>query len=586
MARGRRALRLLVALLAAGAFSTVSTAAAQAGAPTLQVTVEGIRGEVRDNVLSQLGIEQRRRDTDHTDARVQRLHRQAEAEIRGALEPFGYYRPAITSDLSRGAAGWHARYGIEPGPAIRLGDVDVRLLGPGGADPVFRERIEAFPLRRGDVLRHDLYELGKLELLSLAADRGYLQARLVTHRIAVDTSSYTASLALHLETGERHRFGEVRFDQAGFSEDLLLGFVPFRPGDPYATVDLIALQRSMVESDFFRSVDVRARPDLADGLAVPVHVTLEARPRSLLGFGAGYGTDTGPRASGSIELRQLNRFGHRFTSEARVSMIRNGLNTRYLIPRGSPGDQLALSVGFVDDRPRTHSTQSLQVGASLNHRRGIWREQLYVNVQQDWFEVGDTRGTTRLVLPGASWSRTRTDDPIHSTRGSRVQFDVRGTDEWIGSEVGFFQATLRGKRVRSPFPDGRLLVRGDLGYTLVDDFGSLPPTLRFFAGGDQSVRGYGYQALGPRGPDGEIQGGRHLVVGSVEYEQRLVGDWGAATFFDVGNSMNGLGDRLRQGAGAGIRWVSPVGLLRLDVASAISEPGRPLRLHIVIGPDL
>jgi translocation and assembly module TamA len=582
----------LAGLLPLGLLVALQPAAAQAvglAAPqviTLQVSVEGVQGEVRDNVLSRLSIEQRRRDSDHSEPRIQRLHAQAEGEIRSALQPFGYYRPVVSGELTRSGSSWHARFRVEPGSAMRLSDVDVRLLGAGSGDAAFRNRAAAFPLRRGDVLRHDLYEEGKLELLTVAAERGYLEARFTSHRIAVDTASLQATLVLHLETGERHRFGPVTFEQTGFDEELLRGFVPFREGDAYATSQLLELQRSLVESGFFRGVDVRARPDRVEGFAVPVEVTLEPRPRSLYSVGAGYGTDTGPRASASWELRRLNRMGHRLTGEARASFARSGVSARYLVPTGSAGDQLALSVGFQDERPVTHTTQSLLLGASLNHRRGGWQEQLYLQLQQDWFEVGERRGATRTVLPGASWTRTRTNDPLHTARGSRLALDVRGTHSVLGSEIGFAQVTLRGKRIRPAHEGARLIVRGDLGFTAVDRFTSLPPTMRFFAGGDQSVRGYGYQALGATDAEGRLEGGRHLAVGSVEYERTLLGDWGAALFYDVGNAFNGAGDGLRHGVGAGIRWLSPVGQVRLDLASAVSEPGRPLRLHVVIGPDL
>jgi len=569
-------------------FALLSLAAAPAAAqaPVLRVEVEGVQGELRDNILAQLSIEQRRRDADLWESRVRRLHQQAESEIRAALKPLGHYRPTVASELRRTSDGWHARYRIEPGEPVRVGEVDVRLLGAGGADPTFVARVDAFALRPGDVLRHDLYEDGKLELLTIAAERGYLQARLAAHRVAVDTAALRAVVTLHLDTGERHRFGAVRFNDSGFSDELLTGFVPFRSGDAYSTAQLLLLQRSLIESDFFRSVDVRGRPDQADGLDVPVEVTVEGRPRGMYSIGAGFGTDTGPRGSGAWELRRINRWGHRMTGELRGSPTRSGISTRYQIPTGSAGEQFALAAGVQDERPATHTSQSLLVGASLNHRRGAWRERLYVNVQQDWFTVGDTRGSTRTVLPGANWTRTRTDDPIHTRRGSRVAVDVRGTDEAIGSEVGFVQARLRAKLVRTPHRSGRVLLRGDVGYTAVDEFANLPPTMRFFAGGDQSVRGYGFQALGPVDGEGLPLGGRHLLVGSVEYERSVWGGFGAAAFYDVGNALNGWNDGMRHGAGFGLRWSSPVGMVRLDLASAVSEPGRPLRLHVVIGPDL
>jgi translocation and assembly module TamA len=577
----RTAVLLFVALLVSAAAVT-----AQGNGGAIRVEVEGVRGELRDNVLAQLGIEQRRRDAGLWESQIQRLHRQAEAEIRAALQPFGHYRATVDGALTREGNGWRARYRIDPGEPVRVGTVDVQLLGAGADDPAFRERADGFALRSGEVLRHALYEAGKLELLTVAAERGYLQARLLTHRIAVDTAALRADVTLHLDTGERHRFGEVRFPQNGFREELLLGFVPFHSGAPYATADLLALQRALIETDFFRSVEVRARPDQADGLVVPVEVTLEPHPRGRYSAGLGFGTDTGPRGSGAWELRRLNRWGHRMTGEVRGSPTRSGISTRYLIPVGAAGEQFALAAGFQDERPATHTSQSLLFGASVNHRRGLWRERVYLNLQQDWYTVGETRGVTRTVLPGATWSLTRADDPIHATRGIRLSLDLRGTDEVLGSEVGFVQATLRAKTVRSPHPGGRVLLRGDLGYTAVDRFDDLPATMRFFAGGDGSVRGYGYQALGPVDDAGLARGGRHLAVASAEYERTLLGDWGAALFYDVGNALNGLDDGLRHGAGAGLRWRSPVGMVRLDLASAVSEPGRPLRLHVVIGPDL
>jgi translocation and assembly module TamA len=555
-------------------------------AQAVEVVVEGVRGAERDNVLALLTLEQRRADAALTESQVRRLHGRAASEIRAALEPFGYYRADVDAELERTATGWRVTYRIDPGEPVRLAEVDVRLLGPGADDAAFRDRVASFPLRPGDPLRHAQYEEGKLELLTVAAERGYLQARLAAHRIAVDTAAGQAWLTLHLETGERHRFGEVRFHQTGFSDDLLRASVPFRAGEPYSTARLLELQRTLIETDFFRSVDVRARPELADGLAVPVDVTLEARPRGQYSAGVGYGTDTGPRGTGAWEVRRINRWGHRMNGEARLSPTRSGVSTRFSIPFGPAGGQFTLSAGLQDERPRTHTTQTLVLGAGLNHRRGHWRETLYLNLQQDWFEVGGARGGTRTVLPGASWTRTRADDPIHATRGSRVSLDVRGTDEVLGSEVGFAQATLRGRWVRSPHRESRLLLRADLGYTAVDDFASLPPTMRYFAGGDQSVRGYGFQRLGPSDAGGQPLGGRHLAVASVEFERMLRGDWGAAVFYDIGNALNRVEDRLNHGAGAGLRWRSPVGMVRLDVASAVSEPGRPLRLHVVVGPEL
>ena len=110
--------------------------------------------------------------------------------------------------------------------------------------------------------------------------------------------------------------------------------------------------------------------------------------------------------------------------------------------------------------------------------------------------------------------------------------------------------------------------------------------MRFFTGGAQSVRGYAYQSLGPVDANGEVTGGKYLVVGSIEFEHSFKNKWGVAAFYDVGNAINDISDDLKKGTGIGVRWKSPVGPVRIDLASAISLEGNPWRIHITIGPDL
>jgi translocation and assembly module TamA len=156
----------------------------------------------------------------------------------------------------------------------------------------------------------------------------------------------------------------------------------------------------------------------------------------------------------------------------------------------------------------------------------------------------------------------------------------------LGSDTDLLQTRLQGKFVRPLGQNQRLLLRGDLGLSYVSDFDALPATLRFFAGGDQSVRGYAYNSLGPEDASGEVIGGRHLVVGSIEYERRIKEKWGAAVFYDVGNALNSLGDPLRYSVGIGARWRSPVGPVRVDLGIPITEAEDAVRLHISLGPDL
>jgi translocation and assembly module TamA len=131
-----------------------------------------------------------------------------------------------------------------------------------------------------------------------------------------------------------------------------------------------------------------------------------------------------------------------------------------------------------------------------------------------------------------------------------------------------------------------LLARGTLGTTIVDQFATLPASVRFFTGGSTTVRGYSYNSLGPKDANGEVVGGKYLLVGSLEFEHKFTPRWAWAVFYDIGNAIDDFNDPLKEGAGGGIRWQSPVGPVRLDVGFALSENTRPWEIHFNIGPDL
>ena len=163
---------------------------------------------------------------------------------------------------------------------------------------------------------------------------------------------------------------------------------------------------------------------------------------------------------------------------------------------------------------------------------------------------------------------------------------MKGAHTALGSDARFLQLRAQGKFIQPIAEQGRLLLRGEAGFSQVSELSSLPASLRFFTGGDQSVRGYSYNSLAPRDSNGKIVGGEQLLVGSMEYERRIKGEWSAAVFYDRGNAIDHWTEKLKAGAGFGVRWKSPVGQVRVDLAWALSDPGRPFHFHLVIGPDL
>jgi translocation and assembly module TamA len=211
---------------------------------------------------------------------------------------------------------------------------------------------------------------------------------------------------------------------------------------------------------------------------------------------------------------------------------------------------------------------------------------LSLTFQQEDFTIGLTDENTALLMPGVNVQRVWGRERLIATRGARLQLDLKGAQEGLLSDASFVQGQVDAKLILPLGERQRLISRGTLGAIYTDDFERLPPSIRYFAGGDQSVRGYDYNRLGPRDASGEVIGGRYLVVGSLELERHIRGNWRAALFYDTGNALDGWNESLEQGAGIGLRWETPIGLVRLDVATALSEDGRPWRLHLTVGPDL
>jgi translocation and assembly module TamA len=175
---------------------------------------------------------------------------------------------------------------------------------------------------------------------------------------------------------------------------------------------------------------------------------------------------------------------------------------------------------------------------------------------------------------------------IHTLDGLRLDIGMRGASKQVVSDTNFFQLQGGIKGITPLGNHNRLIARGRLGATRTDEFHLLPSSVRFFAGGAQSVRGYAYQSLGPKDAAGKVVGGKYLMVGSVELEHSFNAQWGMALFYDGGNAIDNIEDKLERGAGFGVRWQSPVGPVRIDLASAVTRDGKPWRLHITIGPDL
>lgn len=551
----------------------------------VEVRIEGVDGEAEENIRSYLEITRLPADEAVQGAQVRRLHRRAAEQIRAALRPLGYYDAAIDGELEGGPDDWIARYTVDPGEPVRLSAVDVRLEGEGRDDAAFRGTLDNIPLAPGDRAHHGRYEDAKRELLAAAARRGYLEASWAESRLEIDPEERDARAILRLHTGPRYRFGEVTFRQDILDEDFLRRYLRFEEGDFFNRRQLLDSQFALSDSEYFRSVDVAADRGQATDLRIPVAVHTEPRPRNRYTWGIGWGTDTGARTRVGWERRRVNRQGHRFNAEAELAEVRRRLGFAYTIPLERPArERLIVSADFKREEFGDGLSRSNEIGARRIRLWSRWQltERLVFERSRD--TIGGSSESRQLIVPGLSLERRQRDDSVYPARAYRLTIDLKGATRELASDVNFAQLRLGASWVRRILPRTRVLTRGEWGATAVSDLDRLPLSQRFFAGGDVSVRGFAFQSLGPRNEDGDVVGGRYLTTASLELERLIVGNWGAAVFADAGNVAPDRRMSLEHAAGAGIRWRSPVGMLRIDVAQPLSTDDGP-RIHLSLGAN-
>lgn len=552
----------------------------------MEVQVKGVEGAVYDNVLARLKIYLHKDSRRLTPFEIRRLHRQAKSDIEEALAPFGYYRPTIVDTLDQQGESWKALYVVTTGEPVLVTKVRIATEGPGQAE--VSNIGQGFPLKVGDVLDQRQYEQGKKQLVRSALKKGYLTARFSRHELRINRQERAGEIDLSLDTGPLFLFGITTSNQKIIKPELLARYLPYEVGDPWSPAKISELQKVLYGTDFFSRVSVRGDIGQARDLQIPVQVELET-PEHLnrYSFGLGYATDTGARTQLEWRNRLLNSSGHKARGTLQIAESENIFSFRYDMPRGNPRyDRYLLGATYQDKSWEDTQTRLLATGLTLDHAGPVFRYGGSIEVRDEQYDVGATSGSSSLLMPGASLGLIWADNLLHTKNGLQVAVNVSGAAEAVGSDATFLQVTGTSKLILTPFAPWRLIGRGTLGATQVDAIDDLPPSLRFYAGGDQSVRGFGYKELGTRDSSGTVVGGRYLVVGSAELERIINERWSLATFLDVGNAIDDLAIDLEQGAGFGLRFRLPFGQVRLDLATALSESGNPIRLHFSVGGDL
>ncbi len=513
----------------------------------------------------------------------------AEQQAEKAAQALGYYQAQIDSEIQDGE---NPRLVIKvlPGEPIRLRNVVVRVEGPAASLKAFKVP-QSDALKAGAVLNHGHYEDAKRLIQNQASRYGFFSGHFTSQRLSIDPRAGVADIELVYDSGPRYSLGKVMFSgDSPFDEDLLKRMVPFKENTPYDSQLIAELNQAMQASGYFEGVRVDAAPTAAVGQVIPVTVQLETRKPRTMGLGLGFSTDVGPRGRANWTRHWANAQGHSYGFESELSAPRQNVGLWYDVPLDPPlTDKLRFAGGYqYEEIAGTDSlSKLLTVGPEWHSKLPSgWERVISLKWQREEYRLGDDSGLSTLLMPGISYSYLRSDDRIDPHKGYRLQFDAQAAKEGLGSDANLVRGNVLLKGLTTVAQNHRFLGRVQFGGNFTDGYTSIPPSLRFFAGGDQSVRGYDYQTLSPTNSDGDRIGGRYMVAGSVEYQYSIAEKWRLATFVDQGNSFNSLDlPSLKTGVGFGVRWVSPVGPLRLDLAHPLDDDGG-VRLHFSMGPEL
>lgn len=558
----------------------------------VSVQLDGIDGELRSAALAAVELQQyTKRDVSH--AQIRRLYQRAEKQIQTALEPYGYYNVLVDGELSNEGEDFRAVLHVKSGEAVKVTEVNIRIDGETEGLRVVDMARSAFSPRHGERLNHGEYERSKAAIHASLFSVGYLDAELVTHRVEVERATNTAKIQLEWKVGQRYRFAKTDFDGGQFTDEFMQRFIPWEVGDYYDQAQLLALQQRLFDANYFAISQVQPDIDKASSGNVPIAVTLAPAKRNVYTGGVFVGTDTGFGVRGGVERRWVNRHGHKLKFETILAQRLKTLSTLYQIPLpGRNNHSFNFGITYRDENTKTSESKTLRLAANDSQVWHGWTRTIGLQFLTGDFKVAEVKGSTTLLYPEVSLTKKRADDFNFPRKGWSLTMAARAGQKGVLSDTSFAQIIADAKWIRGIGDNSRFIARGSVGYTRVDDFAKLPPELRFFAGGDRSIRGYAFQTIGPYqlfgdDPVPKVIGGKQLLVASAEYEYYFTPKWGAATFVDAGDAFSGKDFDLKIGTGLGLRWRSPVGLVRVDLGTPIRDPyANGVQLHIIIGPDL
>lgn len=585
----------------------------------LKIELTGTSERLTKNILAHLG------ESPNSTVQRRAFLFTVEDSVTAALESMGHYHAKVDIDVTESEKGpWKLTIDIDEGAPTIIQWIDIKFSDEMLNDDSFNRWLNQLTVKPGDTLNHGVYSDLKSQLVTLALARGYFDATFARSEIEINRDFNTAKIHIDFQSGKRYLIGDVVFSGQTVNDDLLEKLIPFDPNAKYSTSRLNRLNRNLIDTGYFSSIKVLPLIDNISDSQVPIKVDLAPRPTH--SFEVGLGADIGNNVENNIEPRirltwrmpEINRFGHTQETTMEWSPDRPKFLTTYTIPLTHPlDDQLKFKVGLLRDKygvtqDYNEENKSYDYTGELESEKRLigiirqmrldsgWLFGYSLEFNQEFYNQSDTDYDPQYILAGFGIGKTtRGDNTLDPKSGFRQVYSVEYGDPNLGSEIRLAKLEAKFKWIDTFFDRHRFVARLDLGANIADSdqIDQISPSLRYFAGGDQSIRGYSYQELGPYieyensegGTSRQVVGGRYLVVGSLEYQYYLTDTWRVASFVDAGNAFDTEQFEPVVSVGGGIHWISPIGPIKLDLGVGLKETetvDRSWRIHITMGTEL
>ena len=503
------------------------------------------------------------------------------------LRAEGYYDARVNVAIEPGARP-QVVLSADPGGLYRFDRVTLAGVGQAGdkADTLTR----ALGIRPGDPVDADAVVAADTRLTGAVGRDGFPFARVDAPEIVVDHATRTATLDLSVRPGGERRFGDIVALPGNrvFGPDHVAEIARFHRGEPFDQTRVDDLRRALIQTSLVSAVELKPVEGRAPG-TVDLAVKLDPAPPRTVAAELGYGTGEGARLESSWTHRNL------FPPEGALT-IRSVLGTQeqlsslvYRRNNYKGRDRvLTLQVALAHQNRTAYEARTTSLSGALERQTNIFFQktwtwslgaELLASDERDVIvATGQPRRRTFLIgaLP-TSLIYDGTDDLLNPSHGFRLGGRFSPEASLQGSVFGYARTQVDASVYRSVWPGVVLAARTRLGTIAGAPRDAVAPSRRFYAGGGASVRGYGYQDIGPRDPNNAPIGGRSLTEFSIEARVRTFGSFGVVPFLDAGNIYTSPLPRftgLQYGAGLGVRYYSNFGPIRLDVGTPLNpQPG-------------